>query len=47
VSLEAMSCIIQEFFASIATLLRGMPHCSHAILYRTGNRLCRARSLVS
>jgi hypothetical protein len=47
VSLEATSCLIQEFFAGIATLLRDMPHDSHAILYRIGNRACCARSLVS
>jgi hypothetical protein len=47
VSLEAASCLIQEFFASIATLLCGMPHYSHAILYRIGNRACCARGLVS
>jgi hypothetical protein len=45
--LEAMGCLIQEFFPRIATLLRGMPHGSYAILYRIGNRACCARSLVS
>jgi hypothetical protein len=45
--LEAMSRLIQEFFPSIATLLRSMLHGSYAILYRIGNRACCARSLVS
>jgi hypothetical protein len=47
VPLKAMGCLIQEFFARFAALLRGMPHSSYAILYRIGNRACRARSLVS
>jgi hypothetical protein len=42
-----MSCLIQEFFGSVATLLRGVPRYPHAILYRIGNRACCARSLVS
>jgi hypothetical protein len=42
-----MSCLIQEFFARIAALLRGMPHGSYAILYRVGDGACCARSLVS
>jgi hypothetical protein len=45
--LEAMGCLIQEFFPNIATLLRSMLHSSYAILYRIGNRACRARGLVS
>jgi hypothetical protein len=45
--LEAMGCLIQEFFASVATLLHGMLYDSHSILYRIGNRACCARSLVS
>jgi hypothetical protein len=44
---ETMSCLIQELFAGIATLLRGMPHSSYAIVYRTGNRVSGARSLLS
>jgi hypothetical protein len=47
VPLHAMSCLIQEFFGSIATLLRGTPQDSYAILYRIGNRACCTRSLVS
>jgi hypothetical protein len=47
VPLKAMSCLIQEFFARIAALLRGMPHGSYAILYRVGDGACCARSLVS
>jgi hypothetical protein len=47
VSLHAMSCLIQEFFGSIATLFRDTPHDSYAILYRIGNRACCARSLAS
>jgi hypothetical protein len=46
-SVETMSCLIQELFARIATLLRGMPYGPYAILYRIGNRACCARSLVS
>jgi hypothetical protein len=47
VPLEALRCLIQEFFTSIASLLRGMPHGSHAIPYRVGDCSCCARSLVS
>jgi hypothetical protein len=47
VPLKTMRCIIQDFFASVAALLRGLPHGSYAILYRVGNRVCCARSLVS
>jgi hypothetical protein len=38
VSLQALSCVIQDFFGSIAALLCGTPHYSHAILDRVGNR---------
>jgi hypothetical protein len=44
---ETVSCLIQEFFARIATLLRGMPHDSHSILDSIGNGSRCARSLVS
>jgi hypothetical protein len=47
VPLKTMSCLIQEFFPGIATLLRGMPHGSYAALHRFGNRARCARSLVS
>jgi hypothetical protein len=47
VPLEALGCLIQEFFARIAALLRSMPYCSYAILYCIGNGACCARSLVS
>jgi hypothetical protein len=47
VPLKTMSCLIQEFFARIAALLRGMPHGSYANLYRIGNGACCTRSLVS
>ncbi|MGB0066147.1 MAG: hypothetical protein WBP85_17020 [Terracidiphilus sp.] len=47
VPLEAMGRFIQEFFPGIATLLRRMPHGPYAILYRIGNRVGCARSLVS
>jgi len=45
--MEAMGCLIQEFFASVAALLRGTLYNSHAIPYRIGNRASCARSLVS
>jgi hypothetical protein len=38
VSLEALSCVIQDLFGSIAALLCGPPHHSYAILDRIGNR---------
>jgi hypothetical protein len=47
VPLEATSRLIQEFFSSVTTVLRGMPDYSHAILYCVGNRACCARCLVS
>jgi hypothetical protein len=47
VSLEALSCVIQEFFGSIATLFCGTSHYSYAILYCIGNRTGCTRSLVS
>jgi hypothetical protein len=40
--LEAIRCLIQEFFPRIATLFRGMPHGSYPILHRIGDRACRA-----
>jgi hypothetical protein len=45
--LEALSCVIQEFFGCIAALFCGTPYYSYAILYGVGNRTARARSLVS
>jgi len=47
VSLDALSCVIQEFFGSIAALFCGTPHYSHAILYRIGDRAGCTRSPVS
>jgi hypothetical protein len=47
VSMDAASRLIQEILGSIKTLLRGMLHNSHAILYRIGNCAGRARSLVT
>jgi hypothetical protein len=47
VPLKAMSCLIQDFFARIAALLRGMPHGSYAILYRVGNGAGCARGLLN
>jgi hypothetical protein len=47
VPLDALSCVIQEFFGSITALLCGTPHYSHTILDRIGNRTGCARSLVS
>jgi len=46
VSLEALSCVIQEFFRNITALLHGTPHYSQAILKRIGNRAGCTRSLV-
>jgi hypothetical protein len=47
VPLEALSCVIQEFFGSIAALFCGTPHYSYAVLYCVGNRTGCTRSLVS
>jgi hypothetical protein len=47
VSLDALSCVIQEFFGSIAALFCGTPHYSHAILYQIGDRAGCTRSPVS
>jgi hypothetical protein len=47
VSLDALSCVIQDFFGSVATLLCGTPHYSHAILYRIGNRTGCSRGPAS
>jgi hypothetical protein len=47
VSLEALSCVIQKTFGSIAALFCGAPHYSYAILYCIGNRSGCTRSLVS
>jgi len=46
ITLKALGGIIQELFGSIATLSRGPPHHSHAILDCIGNRTGCARSLV-
>ena len=43
---DALSCVIQEVFGSIATLFRSTPHCSYAVLDRIGNRAGHTRSLV-
>ena len=48
VSLDALSCVIQEFFSSIAALFCGTFHYSHAILYYcVGDRTGCAGSLAS
>jgi hypothetical protein len=47
VSLDTLSCVIQEFFGSIAALLCGPPHYSHSIVYRIGYRTGCARSLAN
>jgi hypothetical protein len=48
VSLDALSCVIQEFFSSIAALFRGTLHYSDAILdYCIGERTGCAGSLAS
>ena len=44
---EAVNCLIQEFFAGIATLLHRMLYDSHTISDCIGNRASCARSLVS
>ena len=47
-SLDALSCVIQEFFSSIAALFRGMLHYSDAILgFCIGDRTGRVGSLAS
>jgi hypothetical protein len=47
VSLEALSCIVQEFLGGITTLLCRTPSYSHAIVDRVGYRTGCARSLAS
>jgi hypothetical protein len=47
VPLDALSCVIQQFFGGITALLCGAPHYSYAILDRVGNCTGGARSLVS
>jgi hypothetical protein len=47
VSLDALSCVIQEFFGSIAALFRSAPRHSHAFLNCVSDRAGCARSLVS
>jgi hypothetical protein len=47
VALDALTCVIQEFFRSIAALFCGTPHCPCAIRDGIGNRAACARSLVS
>jgi hypothetical protein len=47
VPLEATSCVVQECFGGVKTLLRGVPHYSQAIFDRIGNRTCCTSSLVS
>ncbi|SPF41902.1 hypothetical protein SBA1_400047 [Candidatus Sulfotelmatobacter kueseliae] len=46
-SLDALSCVDQEFFGDIAALFCDTPHYSDAILYCIGNRTGCTRSLVS
>jgi hypothetical protein len=46
VPLQALGCFIQEFFRYVAAVLRGVPHYSHAILNRIGDRAGGARGLV-
>ena len=44
VPLEATSCVVQELFGGIATLLRSVSNHSHTILNRVGNRAsCRKK----
>jgi hypothetical protein len=46
--LDALSCVIQEFFSSIAALFCGTPHYSDAILYYcVGDRTGCVGSLAS
>jgi hypothetical protein len=47
VPLDALGCVIKEFFGSIAALFCGAPYCSHAIFNRVGNRACCARCPLS
>jgi hypothetical protein len=47
VTLDPLSCVIQEFLDGIATLFRGTPRYSYAIVNCIGNRAGCARSLVS
>jgi hypothetical protein len=47
VALDALTCVIQEFFRSIAALFCGTPHGPCAIRDGIGNRAACARSLVS
>jgi len=46
-SLDALSCVIQEFFSGIAATLCSTPRYSHPILYCLGNRTGCTRRLVS
>ncbi len=45
--MDAVSCVVHEFFGNIAALLCGTPHYSHAILDCVGNCTGCTRSLVS
>jgi hypothetical protein len=47
VSLDALSCVIQEFFGSVPALLCGTPHGSDAVPNCVGDRVRCARRLVS
>jgi len=47
VSLEALSCVIQEFFGGITALLHGTPQYSHAILKHIGNRAGCTRNRIA
>jgi len=47
VTLDALSCVIQELFRSIATLFGGAPHYSDAVSDCVGDRASRAGRLLS
>jgi hypothetical protein len=46
-SLDALGCVIKEFFGRVAALFCDTPHNSYAFLYRVGNRTACPSSLVS
>jgi hypothetical protein len=46
-ALDALSCVIQKFFGSVAALLCGTPHCSDTIPDCVGDCVGCARGLVS
>jgi hypothetical protein len=47
VSLDALGCVIQDFFGSIAALFCSTPHCSRSILYCISDRAGGTRDLAS